>query len=281
LHKNIHKKKNLDLNENTFIPIELRVVFNCNKHKLEYKFFCTTCEIITCAECGFSSLHKNHTNTIIKIQDINIENLKENKELFINEKLNNIENKINDIENENNGLLNQISVLQNKINLNNQKNNKNLANLQKLLNIKYLSIEKQTIKYLYYFNLFFNNENNYENNYKNKIFTFGLNDKGQLGLGKLLNIKKGDKKNRSTPHELIFFHDKNIYDIVSNCDHSFALTNDSKIYAFGLNDQGQLGVDDLDDKETPIEINIFNEKNIIQLSCGEYHLLALTSKHIF
>jgi alpha-tubulin suppressor-like RCC1 family protein len=59
--------------------------------------------------------------------------------------------------------------------------------------------------------------------------------------------------------------------------HSLALSNDGKVYAAGHNNAGQLGLGDNNDTNTFKEVTSLNGKNIIAISAGYLHSLALSS----
>jgi alpha-tubulin suppressor-like RCC1 family protein len=85
-----------------------------------------------------------------------------------------------------------------------------------------------------------------EKNTKN-VYSFGWNDRGQLGLG--------DNINRSIPTLLNFEFDGNIINISLGEHHSMVLTDKNKIYSFGHNSYGQLGHGDNSNKYVPTLIN--------------------------
>ncbi|KAL3892546.1 MAG: hypothetical protein SGPRY_015028, partial [Prymnesium sp.] len=60
--------------------------------------------------------------------------------------------------------------------------------------------------------------------------------------------------------------------------HSFVLTSRGNVYAFGLNNMGQLGLGDLavGSTATPTLVTALEEKGVCQLVGGEHHSLALT-----
>lgn len=59
--------------------------------------------------------------------------------------------------------------------------------------------------------------------------------------------------------------------------HSFVLTQRCNVYAFGLNNMGQLGLGSLEPGHTatPMLVEGLEDKGICQLSAGEHHSLAI------
>jgi alpha-tubulin suppressor-like RCC1 family protein len=57
--------------------------------------------------------------------------------------------------------------------------------------------------------------------------------------------------------------------------HSLALSNDGKVYATGDNNYGQLSLGNFNDRDTFIEVTDLSAKNIIAISAGYGHSLAL------
>lgn len=101
----------------------------------------------------------------------------------------------------------------------------------------------------------------------NKIYVWGSNISGQLGLG--------DYNDRYVPHELILIGSEPIVSVSCGYNHSMALTK-SKIYVWGSNSRGQLGLGHRINQNVPQELIIENS-NIIAVCCGESHTLALTA----
>ena len=104
----------------------------------------------------------------------------------------------------------------------------------------------------------------------NKIYVWGSNESGQLGLGNV------NDKNLS--HELILH--KPIISISCGGFHTVALTGSeylNKIYVWGCNHIGELGLGDFNDRNIPCELNL--QKNVIAISCGEDCTIALTDQN--
>lgn len=92
----------------------------------------------------------------------------------------------------------------------------------------------------------------------NILYSFGKNGFGQLGLG--------DVVNRVSPVQVSFFNDKTIIEIYSNYDFSYVMVTDQvnqKLYGFGYNTNGALGLGDTANKQTPTEITGFTKNFLI------------------
>jgi alpha-tubulin suppressor-like RCC1 family protein len=102
-----------------------------------------------------------------------------------------------------------------------------------------------------------------------KVYATGYNGNGQLGVG--------DNNGRNTFTEALFLRGKNIFEIATGYDHSFALSSDGKVYTTGKNDNGQLGLGDYTDRNTFTEVSSLSGKNIVAISAFGSHSLALSS----
>jgi alpha-tubulin suppressor-like RCC1 family protein len=100
----------------------------------------------------------------------------------------------------------------------------------------------------------------------NRIFASGINDKGQLGIGDMIN------RNEFTN---INWTNGNIKQMICGCDHVFILTDDNKIFACGANSMGQLGIGDMINRNEFTNINWTNG-NIKQVICGFAYSFILT-----
>lgn len=87
--------------------------------------------------------------------------------------------------------------------------------------------------------IFCGNQHSFYINDKNQVFSWGLNNHGQLGLG--------NKFNSSVParvHGLDPFQGDYVVELAGGEHHSIARTKDGAIYCFGRNDEGQIGCGD-------------------------------------
>lgn len=84
-----------------------------------------------------------------------------------------------------------------------------------------------------------------------KVYTWGLNDNGQLGNGNIVNS--------NVPVEVDMtgvLNGKTIIDIGAGYSHSIALASDGAVYTWGNNDNGQLGNGTQIDSRVPVEVDI-------------------------
>ena len=84
-----------------------------------------------------------------------------------------------------------------------------------------------------------------------KLYVWGNNSCGQLGLNDLLN--------RNFPHEIHFKESiTSIKSIHGSTNYTICVTHDGKIYAWGHNKVGQLGLGDMNHRSEPCKIEFFS-----------------------
>ncbi len=101
-----------------------------------------------------------------------------------------------------------------------------------------------------------------------KVFTFGSNQYGVLGLGHNNAVKEPEIVN-----ELC---DQQIIDISYGYNYVLALTKSGKCYSSGRNSYGQLGNGTQIDENKPKLINALLNEIVVQISCGFWHSSVLT-----
>ncbi|KAJ7957057.1 ultraviolet-B receptor UVR8-like [Quillaja saponaria] len=102
------------------------------------------------------------------------------------------------------------------------------------------------------------------------LYTYGWSKYGQLG--------HGDFQDSLVPHKLESLIDCFISQISGGWRHTMALTSDGKLYGWGWNKFGQVGVGDNVDHCSPVQVMFPNEQKVVQISCGWRHTLAVTEK---
>jgi len=96
-----------------------------------------------------------------------------------------------------------------------------------------------------------------------KLYTFGHNDKNQLGIA--------TKQDRSAV-PLIVQHSARFIAVSCGNNHTLALSSDFKVYSFGSNDSGQLGLP----RPTTMISQVNIPETIIGISAGYEHSAALS-----
>lgn len=103
-----------------------------------------------------------------------------------------------------------------------------------------------------------------------KLYSWGNNEYGQLGLG--------DCENRYTPTEIKFFteNDIEIKNFYTGFEYNFVTTTDNEVYAWGYNYYGQLGFIDEEDRESPVELEFFRGVPIRNIQTNDCSTFILT-----
>ncbi|KAF9187561.1 hypothetical protein BGZ51_001210 [Haplosporangium sp. Z 767] len=106
-----------------------------------------------------------------------------------------------------------------------------------------------------------------------KVYTFGTGDCAQLGLGEsVLSRKK--------PANLAVLNDKKIVDIAAGGLHNMALTQDGKLWSWGVNDQRTLGRSG--DEFTALPVEGLDDVKIVKVGCSDSLTVALTDDgHVY
>ncbi|MFA4986458.1 MAG: hypothetical protein WC712_07740 [Candidatus Brocadiia bacterium] len=103
------------------------------------------------------------------------------------------------------------------------------------------------------------------------VYAWGLNSKGQLGLGDILDYH--------TPQRVTALDGKNVISITAGGRCSYALCSDGAVYAWGENGSGQLGFGDTTERHTPTRVTALDDKNVTSISTEFAALFALCGDH--
>ena len=68
---------------------------------------------------------------------------------------------------------------------------------------------------------------------------------------------------------------KKVKDIFAGKAHSFAIDENDRVYAWGQNNQGQLGIGTKEPTHIPTRIKELDDAKIISISGGEHHTVAV------
>lgn len=103
-----------------------------------------------------------------------------------------------------------------------------------------------------------------------KMLAWGLNDKGQLGLG--------DDRQRQEACEVYAFPSgitTKVVAVACGMDHSLGITDADELISWGSNGHGQLGLGNTKGRNSPQRIDCLTGKGLRAICAGEGHSLAL------
>ncbi|XP_070805290.1 probable E3 ubiquitin-protein ligase HERC3 [Pituophis catenifer annectens] len=101
-----------------------------------------------------------------------------------------------------------------------------------------------------------------------EVYTCGVNTKGQLG-----HEREGGK-----PEQIDALADQHIVHVACGESHNVALSDQGQLFSWGAGSDGQLGLTTTEDAVTiPRLIKKLNQEMILQVSCGNWHCLALAA----
>ncbi|XP_043927776.1 X-linked retinitis pigmentosa GTPase regulator-like, partial [Protopterus annectens] len=102
---------------------------------------------------------------------------------------------------------------------------------------------------------------------KGNVYAAGGNNEGQLGVG--------DTEDRTTFQQVEFFTNKHkIKHLAAGSNISAALTEDGKLFMWGDNSEGQIGLADKNNVLVPHHVDV--GKPVSWISCGYYHSALVT-----
>lgn len=110
-----------------------------------------------------------------------------------------------------------------------------------------------------------------------EVFTFGHNDVGQLGIG---TNTPGDCQKIQNPRRVETLIGKCIVMVASGCQHTVCVCAKGKVFSWGKNSFGQLGLGNCEDvnSHTPMEVLRFgtHDKKAVLVSAGDMHSAVVT-----
>lgn len=101
-----------------------------------------------------------------------------------------------------------------------------------------------------------------------KVFTFGQNTYGQLGLGKISSV--------TVPTELQTISD--VSRVCSGRYHCAAVTLSGALFMWGWGERGQLGLGENTNQYVPSFVKELKNDMISDIACGDGHTVALSGK---
>jgi alpha-tubulin suppressor-like RCC1 family protein len=104
---------------------------------------------------------------------------------------------------------------------------------------------------------------------KTVLYSWGTNTYGQLGLG------HNNVASAMTPVPNFPSANEKLLTISAGLSHVLALTEDKKVYSWGRNNFGQLGIGNTTNQNTPQLVAALANKKIISIAAGDNHSLAM------
>ncbi|KAM3610146.1 uncharacterized protein V6R79_026111 [Siganus canaliculatus] len=103
------------------------------------------------------------------------------------------------------------------------------------------------------------------------VFSWGRNDRGQLGLG--------DRTDRHKPTFVRYLNMKKAVWICCGKDHTVILTKDGAVFTCGSDQYGQLGHNSFSDELRPRLVAELWGAKVTKIACGRHHTLVLTDSN--
>lgn len=102
-----------------------------------------------------------------------------------------------------------------------------------------------------------------------KLITAGYNDNGQCGVGNNQQVRNPTVVQSLEDEEIQHVH------VYNGCEHTVAVTKEGKVYAFGYNYRGQLGLGSTNSEPTPRPIRALLSRKVILAACSYHHTVFL------
>ncbi len=105
------------------------------------------------------------------------------------------------------------------------------------------------------------------------LWTCGTKDHGAHGHNSVWDV--------TSPRLLDSLRGLDFRQIACGALHTIALTSTGQIWAWGLNEDGQLGLGDQNDRKQPEQVTSIAGRNIRKIACGTAHSLLLSDRDVF
>ncbi len=96
-----------------------------------------------------------------------------------------------------------------------------------------------------------------------KVYSFGFNGSGQLGIGTNSSIH--------TPTPVVLEEKAVRMAAANGCEHSILITREGKTFSSGYNNYGQLGIGSQSNSLSPILVQDLKDYKITAAACSYYH----------
>ena len=112
----------------------------------------------------------------------------------------------------------------------------------------------------------------------NRVFGFGNNRYGELGLGDLQTEAGRPMLRVPGPIEVKALAGRGVVDVACGEYHTVAVLSDGDVVSFGYNGCGQLGLGHTDSRSEPERVEPLCQQQVWAVECGYYHTVALTEQ---
>eukprot|EP01041_Mallomonas_annulata_P001258 gene1258-2435_t len=103
------------------------------------------------------------------------------------------------------------------------------------------------------------------------LYVSGYNDNGQCGIGTTHQVRIPAVVPSLEGEEITQVH------VYNGCEHTLLITKDGKLYSFGYNYRGQLGLGSTTSESTPRAVRSLLSKKVITAACSYHHSVVLTT----
>jgi alpha-tubulin suppressor-like RCC1 family protein len=104
-----------------------------------------------------------------------------------------------------------------------------------------------------------------------KMFVSGYNDNGQCGIGSTQQVRQPLFISALDGEEITQAH------VYNGCEHTLGITRDGKLYSFGYNYRGQLGLGSTNSEATPRLVKSLLSRKVVLAACSYHHSIILCS----
>ena len=103
-----------------------------------------------------------------------------------------------------------------------------------------------------------------------QVWAMGCNSEGQLGVGRGAEWLSAPQKVPGLPHHVV--------QLAAGASHSMALTAEGKVFVWGSNTEGQLGLGGESEETVHCPTQLSLEVTVSEISCGYYHSALVTTQ---
>ena len=104
-----------------------------------------------------------------------------------------------------------------------------------------------------------------------KLLSSGYNDNGQCGMGTTQQVRQPTLVAALEGEDIVHVH------VYNGCEHTLAVTREGKLYSFGYNYRGQLGLGNTTSESTPRPVRGLLSRKVVLAACSYHHSIMLCS----